>query len=191
MHNYQWDEVQKLASALLAGMSSASDLDCAQAIWKLLETDKLTGYSNEIEKTEVLVLQLSLIEFVNDCTALIEDENCETDIVSWAYEAEINQFRIAQAMENDFEAEEEYNEDELFEAALLQLLTKGRETITRCILKKFPEPIDVMKFIGGFYVSSSDDDGDYENMAAEQDYIIPANTLAFYGWIDEGMERRS
>lgn len=137
MEKLTWEEVDKAGSVLLIRYVDGADKSCAQSIWSLLEEDGLTFYKDEISKTKSWILALGLLEFVNDCTSLIRDDSYEQSVSDWAYEVGINPFRIAQILGPDFEIDDDYDEEELNELGLIELVSDTRATIVSCIIKKY------------------------------------------------------
>lgn len=193
MKKLSWGDIETSVIALLIGYLDKADLNCAHSIWHLLEEQNLTAYEDEIGKTHSLVLSLGVVEFVNDCTALIRDDQFELDVVSWAYEVEIKPFRVAQIVGADFEIEDDYNEEEFTELALLELLSDTRTTIVTCIKKKYSDTNQIMKYIGEFYdPPKEENDVSDEYLEAHWDEaIIPGNVQAFFEWIDNDMYSRN
>ena len=170
------------AKYYLIQYNDGADIICAKSIWDLLDKAGLTSYKNEIDRTRVLILSLGLIEFVNDCTSLIREDDFELDILGWAAELEINSFRVAQIVGDEFESTEDYDEEELKELALLELLSDNRSAIVNCIKNKYTDSVHIMKYIGEFY-----DHPNEENEVSDEylndhwdEVKIPGNVMAFF-----------
>lgn len=193
MQKLSWGDIETSVTALIIGYLDKADINCAQSIWHLLEEQNLTAYEDEIGKTHALMLSLGLVEFVNDCTALIRDDQFELDVVSWAYEVEIKSFRVAQIVGADFEIEDDYDEEEFTELALLELLSNTRTTIVTCINKKYSGTSQIMKYIGEFYDPPLGENGvsdEYLEINWDK-VIIPGNVERFFEWIDNNMYSRN
>lgn len=121
------------------------------------------------------------------------DDNYEFDITSWAAEAEINFFRIAQLVGAEFKSGEDINDEELFELALLELITDYRAIIIENIKSKYADTSQIMSFIGEFYEPSAEANiVSDEYLEAYIDKLrYPWNFREFFEWIDDGMARRN
>ncbi|MBK6481562.1 MAG: hypothetical protein IPG01_00170 [Chitinophagaceae bacterium] len=181
-----WLEVEKFAKYICSGVNDNADIKCGENIWLLLEEFQLTRYQNEIELNRILVRAIAVCHFVNDCSYVICDEDYENSCESWADEAGVDKFRIAQFMGVKFMPNDSCDSEELFENAISELLTSDRNLIISKIRDKYHSDADIMTFLGGFYDPSSEDNIDQEDIDMDPVHI-PSETLRFFEWISDGM----
>ncbi len=78
------------------------------------------------------------------------------------------------------------------ESALLDMLPESRDSIVECIKKRYPETMQIMKFIGEFYDPPNENSVSDEYVEENWDEVrVPANVAMFFEWVDEGMPRRN
>ena len=184
-----WKEINAGAGIHLLNYDDHSDRECAEFIWEILKKYGYTSYSNELEKSRVLVHSIALIEFVNDCTSLIRDDSFDMDVLEWASETEINLFRIAQLMETNFDAQNELEPEELLGNALAELVETSRKIIIECLEEEYPDSIKLRYKIGGFYTKPSEFDMELSDEQLDN-ITVSGNVLRYFQWMDEGMPRR-
>lgn len=105
--------------------------------WEILESQGLTTYTDQLEYTRVLIRFLCLGIMYHEFCYFAWDEGPYVELLDWARSEEINSFRVAQLVGEDFEKESNLSEEELLEEALKELILQEHPKVYRALVKGF------------------------------------------------------
>jgi hypothetical protein len=125
----RWEDISREAESIFRIWADSREVEWAKKSWEALGKRGLTSYSNQIERTRVLVRLISLAAIYMDFCELAFDEAHNHEYVSWAEELSVSSFRVAQCVGSEFEQDREAGEEELLEGALLELMAVARSEI--------------------------------------------------------------
>ncbi len=133
----RWEDISRDAKSLFNVWTDGRELDWAKKSWEALCKHHLTSYTNEIERTRVMVRLLALAAIYRDFCELAFDETHEPEHVIWAGEVDLNRFRVTRSVGFKFHCDNKEEEKELVESALLSLMEEARAEIRDALLKEF------------------------------------------------------
>ena len=192
---YDWSKLESAASMMLLRHEDAAETHCANKIWDLLQKSGLTSYTSEQERQGVLVLLLSLVEFVNDCTAIIRNASYEPELISWASEVAIDYKLIIEMAGKKLADHAEDDEEDHIESALDELVLLKRTLLVKTIRSKYLSTQAICEFIGQNYSRNDDEELNEKDieilMENYEEPRIPMNASNLFMWVESGMERRN
>jgi hypothetical protein len=96
-----WEQIQPIAAKIFRVWSSGGDLDWAEQAWDILFKSGLTDYEDKLERTQVIIRFLALIDFYYGFCIGFRQEYLEPDFWDWAALLEIQSFQIGQLIGSD------------------------------------------------------------------------------------------
>ncbi len=178
-----WSDVEESAGNLFRVWAMGRELEWAKAAWHSMGERGLTAYTNEIDRTLVVVRLVTLAVIYRQWCVLAREEMFSMDEVSSLaiMDAEICPFRLAQFMGPEFRADDpNCGQDELVEDALLTLIDRERPTICRALIEGFGGEVKLCNALA----STTNRDSYEDSESAEEDDEAAGKVL---GWILEGM----
>jgi hypothetical protein len=132
-----WTEVAPAAQDIFRIWLTASskEIDWANTAWIALGRSGLTGYSDEVQKTLVLVRFLTLGMLFREFCELARDEVFEPDMSEWTDVLEISPIRLGQILGPDALNEPDDQLD--LQTAINELTDQHRAEVTSALLKSF------------------------------------------------------
>ena len=182
-----WGELATAAEDIFRVWRSQTrkELDWANTAWIALSRGGLTKYSDELEKTRVLVRFVALGAIFREFCELSRDEIFDTDPSEWADSLEISPIRIGQGLGPDYQRNSEGFLD--LESALSDLLDDSRSEIFDALVKAFGN--ESLLFSSLWRAS---DGSEIEELEEEDKVILnridPSKMRAFE-WVTNGMPR--
>ena len=84
------------------------ELAWARKAWIALERRGLTLFSNELERTRVLIRAMTLGTIYREFCDLAHDDAWDSEYQIWAAEMGLNSFRVAQLAGDEFELDDDF-----------------------------------------------------------------------------------
>jgi len=172
------------------------ELAWARKAWTALERKGLTLFSNELERTRVLIRAMTLGTIYREFCDLAHDEAWDSENLTWAGEMSLNSFRVAQLVGEKFELDDDYDESVLLDSALSSLIDDEREGICKALCEGFDgEAMLFVSLWNSMYPEKSpDDDPDDDEGIPEspEDVLnndVNGQKVQAYDWINDGMPR--
>lgn len=176
------------------------ELAWARKAWAFLERRGLTLFSNELERTRVLIRAMTLGTIYREFCDLAYDDAWDTEYLIWAEEMGLNSFRVAQLIGNDpeFGPDDDADESSLLESALYSLIDDERSDICKALCEGFDgESMLFVSLWNSMFDEKSpeDDPGDDEGFPfpeSPEDVLnsnVTGEKLRAFSWISEGMPR--
>jgi hypothetical protein len=172
------------------------ELAWARKAWEALEQKGLTLFSNELERTQVLIRAMTLGTIYREFCDLAHDDAWEAENLEWASEMGLNPFRVAQLVGDEFEVDEDHDETRLLDFALYSLIDDEREDICKALCEGFGG--EAMLFVslwnsmyGELPIDYDPDDPECFPESPEEvlNYDVTGQKVQAYSWITEGMPR--
>ena len=113
------------------------ELAWARKAWAALERRGLTLFSNELERTRVLIRAMALGTIYREFCDLAFDDAWDTEYPIWADEMGLNSFRVAQLIGDEFKLDDDDDESGLLESALYSLIDDERGDICKALCEGF------------------------------------------------------
>ena len=172
------------------------ELAWARKAWAALERRGLTLFSNELERTRVLIRAMALGTIYREFCDLAFDDAWDTEYPIWADEMGLNSFRVAQLIGDEFKLDDDDDESGLLESALYSLIDDERGDICKALCEGFDgESMLFVSLWNSMYDEKSpeDDPGDDEGFPESPEDVLNSNVtgekLRAFSWINEGMPR--
>jgi len=174
------------------------ELAWARKAWVALERNGLTLFSNELERTKVLIRAMTLGTIYREFCDLAHDEAWDSENLIWAEEMGLNSFRVAQLIGNDpeFSPDDDATESSLLDSALHSLIDDERGNICKALCEEFggESMLFVSLWNSMYHEKSPDDDPDDDEGFPEspEDVLnsdVTGEKLRAFSWISEGMPR--
>jgi hypothetical protein len=210
-----WEDISSDAEPMFRVWTEGRELQWAKECWEALAKRGLTSYSDELERTVVLVRLLTLAGIYLDFCELAFDEIHDAGYTMWAHNLGLTTLRIVQCVDPQLSENELADDDELLEDAINNLMGKARSDIREVLRSRFGD--DALLFVSLWntveYDRSESDttvtgdsrDAESENDEQRNDRIeegridwregadcilngeITGRTLAAFAWIEQGM----
>jgi hypothetical protein len=132
-----WEDVSRHAESMFRVWTDGRELEWAKKSWNALGKRGLTSYSNQIERTHVMVRLMALAAIYRDFCELAFDEIHDPEYTWWADDLSLSTFRVAQCSGSEFVLHEDADDGELLESALLELMETARSEIHKVLLAEF------------------------------------------------------
>jgi len=132
-----WEDVSRDAESMFHVWSDGRELEWAKKSWEALAKRGLTSYSNQIEKTVVMIRLMTLAAIYRD---FCEESFCgtkEPEYTCWADDLSLSTFRVAQCAGAEFHKDKDTDDKGLSESALLELMETARSEIHKVLLAEF------------------------------------------------------
>ncbi len=178
-----WKDVSDAASSMFRIWSGQPELRWGRAAWKVLGRRGLTEYSDEIERTKVLVRLMSLVTMYQEFCGLAWEEWHEPEYEMWATELGMSPFRIGQLVSPEFQRDTEEETERLVEQALADLVEKARAEVYEALTNGFSG--DSMLFVSLWKSNGSDKDVDPYFVLND----VTFDKMGAFAWITNGMPR--
>ncbi len=141
---FPWEDVE----GMFDFWTGKPELYWARNAWSALEKAGLTLFSDQIERTKVLVRIMNLATICREFYHLAFDETQDSPPYTWwADSLEISPFRIGQIVGSSFErGDDEYVDDDadsLIKSALVFLVDENRHEICAALVKGFGSESDL------------------------------------------------
>lgn len=186
MAKIKWDEIEDSANDLVGIWMHGKDKEWLKHTWKVLEKEKLTSYTNEIEKTHVLANLVFLSVLYHEFNGAAYDEGGEFTL-SWHIDRiEFNRFRVAQIVGIGFIPDEEIDEDELYWQALQKLVESKRSLIIKALYNYYKTDIKLLDSFLHYTDSDSLIEYDEDEKVYYYDYNRTEVEMALQ-WISNGL----
>lgn len=180
-----WADVSRGAEEIFRIWTSESskELDWANTAWIALGLAGLTNYSDEVQKTLVLIRFLTLGTIFREFCELARDEQFEPDVYNWAEILEINPIRLGQVLGPNALNEPVHDLD--LEYAIDELMDQSRSEIVRTLVKSFGNEsslfLSLWKASDGAEIEEPEED---DGLVMNE--VTPLKMRAFE-WITNGM----
>lgn len=172
------------------------ELAWARKAWAALERKGLTLFSNELERTRVLIRAMTLGTIYREFCDLAHDDAWDSENLIWAGEMSLNSFRVAQLVGDEFDMDDDRDESGLLDSALSSLIDDEREGICKALCEGFDgEAMLFVSLWNSMYPEKSpnDDPDDDEGIPESPEDVLNTNCTwqktRAYSWISEGMPR--
>jgi len=172
------------------------ELAWARKAWVALERRGLTLFSNDLERTRVLIRAMTLGTIYREFCDLAHDDAWDSENQIWAAEMGLNSFRVAQLAGDEFELDDDDDESGLLDSALSSLIDDEREDICKALCEGFGgESMLFVSLWNSMYPEKSldDDPDDDEGFPESPEDVLNSNVtgekLRAFSWITEGMPR--
>jgi hypothetical protein len=182
-----WSDVSQAAEGIFRiwQTQSSKELDWANTAWIALGRAGLTKYSDEIEKTLVLVRFIALGTMFREFCELARDESFDTGLSDWLDLLEISPVRVGQVLGPGYRRDCEDFLD--IDTALLDLIDEKRPGIFEALVKAFGNESSLFSSLW-----RATDGAEIEE-PEEADYFIlndaTASKMEAFEWITSGMPR--
>lgn len=178
-----WKDVSDAASSMFRIWSGQPELRWARAAWKAFARRGLTNYSDEIERTMVLVRLMTLATMYQEFCGLAWEEWHEPEYGMWATELGISPFRVRQLVGSESHRNVDEDTDSLVEQALDDLVEKTRADVYEALRNEFAG--DSMLFVSLWKSNGTDKDVDPYFVLND----VTFDKMGAFAWITEGMLR--
>ncbi len=138
----RWSNIADEAEKLFHVWSSDAEQDWARKAWEHIETAGLTRYTNDVERTRVLIRMVALAAFYHSWWRAVDAEG-SVELIKWSGELQISSFRVAQLAGVEFSPELDQSDEELYEEAVRTLVEKEHRDILRALLTGFGDEIEL------------------------------------------------
>ena len=176
-----WKDVSDAASSMFRIWSGQPELRWGRAAWKALGRRGLTEYSDEIERTKVLVRLMSLVTMYQEFCGLAWDEWHEPEYGLWATELGISPFHMEQLVGSELHRDTEQETERLVEQSLAALVKKTRAEVYEALTNGFSG--DSMLFVSLWKSNGTDKDVDPYFVLND----VNADKMTAFTWIAQGM----
>jgi len=174
------------------------ELAWARKAWGALERRGLTLFSNELERTKVLIRAMTLGTIYREFCDLAFDDAWDTEYLIWSEEMGLSSFRVAQLIGDnpEFDPDDDAPESSLLDSALYSLIDNEREDICKALCEEFGGVS--MLFVSlwnSMYDEKSPEDkpGDDEGFPESPEDVLNSNVtgekLRAFSWISNRMPR--
>jgi hypothetical protein len=181
LRTVEWVEVSENAEFLFHVWTKGRDLQWAQKSWQALSKRSLTSYTDQVERTSVIIRLIALADIYRKFCDLAFDEPHEPEYTAWASELNIEAFRVAQCTGPQFERDEEADADTLFDQALCELVEEARPAIYEALKTDFGD--DSLLFVSLWNtVDYEKDEGDG---ASEEQKSMRADVDREIDWTED------
>ena len=134
----RWEDFSEDAkTSLFQVWTRGRELHWARKSWEALQKQGLTTYSDEIEKTRVLVRLMTLGTVYREFSGLAWDEYCEPQYSDWASDLQLSPFRVAQCIGVEFARVYDDDEAGLLRSALNELVDGARSEVYEALIAEF------------------------------------------------------
>jgi len=174
------------------------ELAWARKAWGALERRGLTLFSNELERTKVLIRAMTLGTIYREFCDLAFDDAWDTEYLIWSEEMGLSSFRVAQLIGDDpeFDPDDDAPESSLLDSALYSLIDNEREDICKALCEEFGgESMLFVVLCNSMYheKGQESDPDDIDEPPPSPDEVlgsdITGEKLRAFSWISEGMPR--
>ncbi|MEK3976222.1 hypothetical protein [Psychrobacillus sp. FSL K6-1267] len=133
-----WDEISDLVEELLEEIGWSDDMKIlwAEKSWIGIENNGLADYRNELERCKVYIRLISMVVLYGEFCSITTEETFSTDFHSWMDRIELSPIRIGQLVGSSFDLEE-YDEYDLIDSAIAELVDQTTKDVMRSISKEF------------------------------------------------------
>jgi hypothetical protein len=106
LRTIRWEEVSENADSLFRVWTDGRELQWAKKCWQALSKRSLASYTNQVERTSVIIRLIALADIYRKFCDLAFDEAYEPEYAAWADELNLEVFRVAQCIGPQFECDE-------------------------------------------------------------------------------------
>jgi len=128
LRTIRWEEVSENADSLFRVWTDGRELQWAKKCWQALSKRSLASYTNQVERTSVIIRLIALADIYRKFCDLAFDEAYEPEYAAWADELNLEVFRVAQRIGPQFECDEETDVHTLVDQALCELTEFGDDS---------------------------------------------------------------
>ena len=187
-HAVSWDELSGPAESMFGIWMAGSEVAWAKAAWSALEKKGLAKYSNEVERTIVLIRFVILAVMYREfCHVSGLEEEEEPEFGDWADALEISQFRLGQLASREFETSET-SENDAVEQAFSYLVNQNRREVFDALVEGFGSVSGLFASLwvtpqAGIDPANLDDETLNEILNDD----LTGEKLSGFQWVDGGM----
>ncbi len=138
----RWSSIADEAEKLFDAWGSDAEHDWARKAWEHIETSGLTRYTNDVERTRVLIRMVALAALYHSWWRTVDVEG-SVELINWSGELQISSFRVAQLAGVDFSPELDQSEEELYEEAVRTLVEQEHSNILGALLAGFGDETEL------------------------------------------------